>query len=300
MKLYAKIGDLGIKVPAHLEDSCKPTNHYRTKYNHDFEEGPYTCSHCEEVTTLGQMKRILGGPRCGSCGKYLPRLCSADGCDTFVPSFGEPDYWCEPWPFCRACLNEEARTEREAVLQLIPQRIRHAAVKGWEGRYEHRKKAGAAMAEWIDCKLGYEGGPSTLYLYGNVGSGKTTLAARAATKAVTDGIVADLLWVKEFDAINAAKSQYSREEAAQLIENMSHTALLIYDEMWSAAGSYTEHVKSTLTSIFSLRFEEGRPTIITSNEPPLWLQVLDTRVDSRFNGCARTIEVRGPDLRDGE
>ena len=26
MKLYAKIGDLGIKVPAHLEDSCKPTN----------------------------------------------------------------------------------------------------------------------------------------------------------------------------------------------------------------------------------------------------------------------------------
>jgi DNA replication protein DnaC len=298
-KLYATIGSLGIRVPAHVEELCKPVNHYRACHGHDFNEGPWSCPSCDTAHTLTRMAEILGDPRCGACGFFMSRRCSADGCDTLVAGFGEPDYWCPPWPFCPSCLDEEVLRERTACLVRIPQRVRHAAVKGWEGRYEHRKKAGVELAKWLECKLGYDGGPSALYIWGNVGSGKTTVAARAAVKAVTAGHVSDVQWVREGAFISAAKSQYSNEQSAELLDSMRHSALLVYDEMWTAADSYTDHVRSTMADIFSLRFEERRPTIMTSNEPPLFVQVLDTRVDSRFNGASRIVEVRGPDLRSG-
>lgn len=291
------IGALGIRVPAHLKESCQPINIYRTCHGHDFSEGPYKCPTCSKLTTFAQMREQLGDPRCISCERYLPRRCNGDGCDALVEGGGDADYYTPPWPFCSACLDSTARDEREQCLTRIHQRIRHAAVKGWEGRYEHRKEAGRHLASWLECKLGYDGGPSALYIWGNVGSGKTTIAARAAVKAVHAGHVADLRWVREAEFVRAAKTQYSSEASSQLLEDMRHTALLIFDEMWTSVDSYTDHVRTTMAELLSLRFEERRPTVMTSNEPPLFVQVLDTRVDSRFNGCARTIEVRGPDLR---
>jgi hypothetical protein len=297
VKPYATVGEFKIKVPPHLEDSCHPINLYRTCHGHDFSAGDYACPACESLTSFHEMCTIRGDPRCRVCGYYLPRLCNADGCDHLVASFGTPDYWCPPWPFCPTCIGDEMRELRSRYLERIPQRIRHAAVKAWEGRYEHRKDAGLVLSQWLSAKLGLDGGPSCLYLWGNVGSGKTTIAARAAIKAVHSGIIADVQWVKEGELLAAAKSQYSSESSAELLDSARHAALLVYDELWSGVHGYTDHVKQTLSSLFCLRFEEGRPTILTSNEPPLFVQVLDTRVDSRFNGCSRTVEVRGPDLR---
>ena len=58
----------------------------------------------------------------------------------------------------------------------------------------------------------------------------------------------------------------------------------------------TDNVRDQLTEIFHIRFEQRLPTLIASNEPPMW-ELLDNRVASRFAACGLTVECSGPDLR---
>lgn len=296
------VGSFGFKIPAHLKESVKPHNYLRNHHGYDSSDGDaYICDACGACSTLEEVVETgLSDPRCHHCNKYLQRRCAADGCDNFSSSKSNndsPPHWYVPPTYCKTCRHESLREARTSLLESIPERIRHSAVKSWEGRYKHRKAAGEALSWWLLDDCGRKGKP-VLYLWGNVGSGKTTVAARGAIKAVMEGHAKNLMWVKESDVVHAAKSEFSRDESHYMLKQMMSADLLVYDELWCQSDTYTDNVRARLNDIFSRRFEEMKPTLITSNEPTsMFSDILDARIASRFKRASKCVEVRGPDLR---
>ena len=293
MEEMIAVGSLGFKIPAHLKDNMTPSNYLRNHHGYDDSEGDYVCDGCGTCSTTDELIEMgMSDPMCKHCSKYMARRCSADGCDNLSSpkSDGEdPPFWYTPTTYCKVCRHESLRETRSSLLEAIPERIRHSAVKAWEGRYSHRKDAGESLSWWLIDNCGRKGTP-VLYLWGNVGSG--------AIKAVMDGHVKNLMWVKESEVVHAAKSEFSRDDSHYLLKQMMTADLLVYDELWCQVDSYSDNVRARLTDIFSRRFEEMKPTLITSNEPTnLFADILDARIASRFKKAAKVIEVRGPDLR---
>lgn len=302
MEKMISVGSMGFKIPAHLSENVKPHNYLRNHHGFDSSGGDvYVCDNCGSCSTLDEIVATgLSDPNCPHCGKYLQRRCAADGCDSLSsskPDGSNPPNWYVPQTYCKTCRHESLREVRSSLLESIPERIRHSAVKAWEGRYQHRRPAGEALSWWLLDDLGRKGKP-VLYMWGNVGSGKTTVAARGAVKAIMDGHAKNMMWVRESDFVHAAKSEFSRDESHYMIKQMMTADLLVYDELWCQVETYSDNVRARLNDVFSRRFEEMKPTLITSNEPAsMFSDVLDARIASRFKRSAKCIEVRGPDLR---
>ena len=138
-----------------------------------------------------------------------------------------------------------------------------------------------------------------LYFYGDVGTGKTTIAARCAVKAIRSGNVRSFVWVKEYDLMMAAKSMgyEAKQEASALFDRVSNSDLAVIDEMFAVSESLSDTARVMIGQAIAKRFEQKLPTIVTSNHDPAWADLYDVRVNSRFNGMFNVIKLNGPDLR---
>jgi DNA replication protein DnaC len=171
-----------------------------------------------------------------------------------------------------------------------------------------------------------------LYLFGDSGVGKTSLAASIANAwsswqaELTIGTYADAaaaVWISEpelLDAIRGTFSRTAKNTAEQIKHAVSAAPLLIIDELGGA--QYTMWVAEQLLTILDNRYNSRLPTVITTNctifELEYLLVTMASRADRdddqavamarkrakrllwRILGMSQRIELLGENLRDDE
>lgn len=140
--------------------------------------------------------------------------------------------------------------------------------------------------------------PRGLLLLGQVGSGKTHLAAAAANYLLSHGRRVLFLVVPDFlDDLRNSFSGVREAETQSLLEAAKRTEILVLDDLGS--HNLTDWTKSVLFSILNYRVNEGLTTIATSNLNGTALQeLLGTRSLSRLLSLCDPCVLASPeDLR---
>lgn len=134
-----------------------------------------------------------------------------------------------------------------------------------------------------------------LLLYGNVGTGKTYVAACIANALVDKGIPA---MVTNFARI-ANKLQESFEGRQSYLDNLNKFDLLVIDDL--AAERKTEYMQEIIFNVVDARYRSGLPMVITTN---LNIETIknapnmsDNRIYDRILEKCFPIEVKGKSHR---
>ena len=153
-------------------------------------------------------------------------------------------------------------------------------------------------AEAICTSVCRGGNPRGLLLMGQVGSGKTHLAAAIANRLLSRGHRVLFLVVPDFlDELRNSFSGFNEESTGSLLEAAKHTEVLILDDL--GGHNLTDWTKSVLFSILNFRVNEGLTTIATSNLDIASLpELLGTRSMSRLLSlCEPCLLISPADLR---
>jgi hypothetical protein len=277
-------------MPEHLRDSLTPENLMQRLHGMSDGDPCWACG-CEVVTT------VRCADQCEHCDAWFPRRCNTQGCGTYVHPKGSTHYD-QPHHLCRKCETQGLSQSRVDMLDTIPSSVLGPAVKDY-WKLPHREELDRRMAAWIKG-----GGFANLYVKGSCGTGKTVAAARAAHFLVERGKVDSIMWCREYDMVQWAKSRWKNDGIGEEnIRRATDVHLLVIDEMFfrpsSDEGTYhTEKERAALADLFCKRFEDiSKRTIMVSNERPMFSGVYDRRAMSRFEGSTEYIEVKGHDLR---
>ena len=282
--------DILDKMPAKLRESLTRENLMLKLHGMSHGDPCWACG--VETETVGCYASF-----CQHCKANFPRRCNTYGCGTMVHPSGKSEYD-EPHHLCRTCrsaMNVETRT---GMLDDIPASVMKPAVSDY-WKLPHREGLDSLMARWIKGP-----GFANLYIKGGCGTGKTVAAARAAHFLVQRGKVDSMMWCREYDMVQWAKSRWRNDGVGE--ENLRRATdvdLLVIDEMFfrppTSEGTYhTEKERAALADLFCKRFEDiSKRTIMVSNERPMFSGVYDRRAMSRFEGSTEYIEVNGHDLR---
>lgn len=148
-----------------------------------------------------------------------------------------------------------------------------------------------------------------VYLYGGVGTGKTTLAALAVRQWVENGGTALFLTVSELlDMLRPGGREMAEEVAesqAALMQRLFSTGLLVLDDM--GTERVTGWSRERLFLVINRRYDAGRLTIMTSNyslgEMAKRLAGTDEPVEGnriawRIQETCELIELGGENYRD--
>lgn len=240
------------------------------------------------------------------CGRPYPFPCGRE-CGQYVhPQKPKTGRWYDCYVECDDCAQRTRRGRVQTTLEAVVPKAVFAASRNYQD-LRHRFELVRAGADWCARSCGRGGGWSSLYVHGNTGAGKSVGVARLVEEAMLRGIVSDLDWLLEEDLVEAAKTRFRDEDAsgpARLLERARRVELLVVDELFSrGAAGYTANASIVVGSIFRSRFDEGLPTIITSNSPlstggrSMWSIVFDSRVESRWHAVGHEVACTGPDLR---
>ncbi|MDD2568807.1 MAG: ATP-binding protein [Clostridia bacterium] len=103
-----------------------------------------------------------------------------------------------------------------------------------------------------------------LAFFGDVGSGKTHLAAGIANELVQKNVDVLFLVVPDFlDSLKATYNQNGEFSEDQLMDRAKKTNVLILDDLGN--HTYTEWTQSKLFSLINYRLNEELPTVFTTN-----------------------------------
>ena len=134
-----------------------------------------------------------------------------------------------------------------------------------------------------------------LLLYGNVGAGKTYVAAAIANALVDKGVP---VMMTNFARI-ANKLQENFDGRQEYLDNLNKFDLLVIDDL--AAERKTEYMQEIVFNVVDARYRSGLPMIITTNltmdaikNPP---NMADNRIYDRIIEKCFPIEVKGQSHR---
>lgn len=133
--------------------------------------------------------------------------------------------------------------------------------------------------------------PRGLYIFGQVGSGKTHLACSIANELIKGGIEVLFMVVPDYlDEIKHSWEQGSDYKEREILERAREVAVLIMDDL--GAHSYSEWTKSKIYSVINHRINKSLPTVITSNLEYLEIgSYLDYRISSRITELCKPVIV---------
>lgn len=187
---------------------------------------------------------------------------------------------------CPLCLSEKSRIlVNEKYREMgIPDRVMHATLDNYETEDNPAKiKALAKAKEQAQKKTGF------LILRGNVGTGKTHLAA--AILKMRGG-----LFVTEGDLVLELRNTYDKGGQEEMVRKYRTIKCLVIDEL-------SREVKGTdipllLYRIFADRYDKNRETIITSNEPiGVIEEILGPRLTDRIRADCRIVTMEWASYR---
>lgn len=195
---------------------------------------------------------------------------------------------------------EEARRNQEKLQRI--ERLRRTGFQdgqlvNWtfyndDGSHPEVMKAARNYVE--NFKTFKENGKGLL-LYGNVGTGKTYVAAAIANALVDKGVPA---LVTNFARISN-KLQESFEGKQAYLDDLNKFDLLVIDDL--ATERKTEYMQEIIFNVVDARYRSGLPMIITTNlaletlkNPP---SVSDNRIFDRILEKCFPIEVKGKSHR---
>ena len=155
---------------------------------------------------------------------------------------------------CCAC--QSAKEKRENAKQRLASVIRQN--KEIANIPEHYLSADMAMVDYIKNfeKLGRIG----LLLYGDVGTGKTFLAACIANALLNQGV--SVKWLTAMQIVERS-CFYSESEYAEYIRSITAPDLLIIDDLGAERG--TDFALERVHSLVDTRISANKPMIVTTN-----------------------------------
>lgn len=154
----------------------------------------------------------------------------------------------------------------------------------------HRELAARALES---CRLFVRdclGGKKTrgLYIFGQVGSGKTHLACSIANELIDGGL--DVLFVVVPDYLEEIRHSWGQGAGneKEILDRARWVNVLIMDDL--GAHNYSEWTKGKIYAILNHRINNGLPTVITSNLEYLEIgNYLDYRISSRITELCKPV-----------
>ena len=241
---------------------------------------------------------------CLHCDAPLQELCDHKHCvEVVLPIRDRSQSWTDPLSLCpRHEIEIAGEHQRAAALRWFPPYLQRKLAEGFVF-LEHRRQLDVALERWLVTMRDDRYGRNSLYVYGAVGVGKTFATSWALYRALASKAldIGSALYVGEWDLVEAAKARFSDAvgtESRDLLSNARTAEVLLLDDLFSRGkGMYSPKSAETVGEILSHRFERGLATLITSNNPPMWLDVFDARVESRWSECGRMVRCDGRDMR---
>ena len=260
---------------------------------------------------------------CPHCGRMLPhsRVETDDGEFLFYNPFPDP---C-PNPECmRIVQAEEEAWERERAEEAAREHeelvLNALRLSGVPGSYAHEsfetyKIAGSPILasardqvqEYVANFAQYRKTGTGLYIAGNVGTGKTHLAA-AAVRYLAERGVCSAMFRSSMDLLDELKESYDSgfggPSETDIIGQCKRAGLLVIDDLGKEYG--TQWAMTKLSDIIHARYAEGLPIIVTSNYSLQDIgRVLAQNgakssadaIVSRLAGRSKTVTVIGDDYR---
>lgn len=190
----------------------------------------------------------------------------------------------------------DAEARRRAVLVAeganmglgLPLRYRSKTISGME-RTEDNAAAVDVAGEWAEYPEG------VLTFWGPAGVGKTHLAAGIVNHMFLSGMIGSGRRVFWPVAALTSRLRAAAFQAEVIRERIAQQRLLVLDDL--AAASESEWMRGHIMAIVSLREQEGRPTILTTNLNLAEISALwDDRLASRLAG-GLVVEIKGADHR---
>ncbi len=134
--------------------------------------------------------------------------------------------------------------------------------------------------------------PTSLLLHGDVGSGKSSIAAAAMRRSLALGMTCG--WI-DFPAAIKAERNAVRTGSPTTDQALAFSQLCIVDDVWALREEPTEHQKEFMVFLISRREQAGY-TIYTTNFSPEALREIDARTASRMM-AGPAVPVPGGDSR---
>lgn len=160
-----------------------------------------------------------------------------------------------------------------------------------QGNKELSRIARNYVRNFAEMKKKHKG----LLLYGNVGSGKTYIAASIANALVDEGY--PCLVTNFARLINTIQGMYEGKQ--EYIDSLDKFDLLVIDDL--ASERDTEYMNEIIFNIIDARYRNGKPLIITTNLSIKELgnpeEIRKQRVYSRLLEMCVPVQVNGRDRR---
>jgi len=156
-----------------------------------------------------------------------------------------------------------------------------------------------AVGDWIDSMEKHLEEGTGLWLMGNTGTGKTTLAMLVSKEALKRGhSVAIYSLPKLLARIRATfDAQVGEESYAEFFERLCDVDLLHIDDL--GAEKQTEWVLEQLYALVNERYEREKPIVVTTNlsQEQLEDQIGERTVSRLIEICGEALPLWGEDAR---
>lgn len=190
---------------------------------------------------------------------------------------------------CDGALNAEAEIIAKEAERELARRSQRLIDKVSESRIPKRYREARLNDESL-YEAAFKDG---LYLYGSVGTGKTTTAAAIGIRALQSG--KKVLFVKAYEVSELSKDELRKVENADL---------LIVDDL--GAENTSEWNNTRLRMVIDRRYDSMLPVVITSNYSKDQLKKLLLRnvkdmtpkaIVSRLTEMTKEVKIDGEDMR---
>lgn len=162
----------------------------------------------------------------------------------------------------------------------VPARFRSGFTReAWERRFRR---------SWPEDLDGWQGEPAMLLLWGPTGTGKTGAATLVLQERLERG--GRGLWIRAQQALQlwrdaaAVRSPRKSAEASDLLDRMLRVELLVLDDLF--AGAVTDWSSDRMLLVIASRYDDRRPTLITTNRPLEKLDRIEPALASRVLAAA--------------